>query len=158
MVTLDNKDVDQTKWAPPTNSAWEHQFKIELHQVGTNWKIYCVIFLLPLISSPLSLPPPLQSREVEICVRFRDGDSNILCGLLYLRLEDFFDSSANTVCLPLEPQGILLADVGGASCHVIQKFEMLLLNFYYLFTPLGNLRDPKNREKAAKAKERQKNI
>lgn len=83
VVALDNKEIDQTKWASSTNRAWEHQCRIELH----------------------------QSREVEISVRFRDGDSVLLCGILYLRLEDFFDSSANTVCLPLEPQGILLADI-----------------------------------------------
>ena len=58
----------------------------------------------------------LQNREMEITIFSRDADSSAalptLCGLLYLKLEDYFDtSSSNTHCLPLEPQGILLAEV-----------------------------------------------
>ena len=37
----------------------------------------------------------------------------VLSGMLYLRLEDYFDTSSSTHCLPLEPQGILLAEVRG---------------------------------------------
>ena len=33
MVSLDNKEVDQTKWSQPTNRAWEQQIRIDLHQV-----------------------------------------------------------------------------------------------------------------------------
>jgi len=40
-------------------------------------------------------------------------EGNVLCGILYLKLEDFFDTAACTLCLPLEPQGILLAEVCG---------------------------------------------
>ena len=82
-VCLDNKELDQTKWSCPTNKAWEKDIKIELH----------------------------QSRELEIAVRSRDGDVQSLSGLLYLRLEDYFDSNSTTYCLPLEPQGILLAEI-----------------------------------------------
>ena len=57
----------------------------------------------------------LQSRELEICVRCRDGDSSFLAGLLFLRLEDYFETSSTTLCLPLEPQGILLAEVSGGA-------------------------------------------
>ena len=54
-----------------------------------------------------------QSRELEICVHSRDGEVMVLSGMLYLRLEDYFDTSSSTHCLPLEPQGILLAEVRG---------------------------------------------
>ena len=33
VVSLDNKEVDQTKWSQPTNRAWEQQIRIDLHQV-----------------------------------------------------------------------------------------------------------------------------
>ena len=83
VVSLDNKEIDQTKWSPPRSRAWEKEIKIDLH----------------------------QSREIEICIRARDGDLTTLSGLLYLRLEDYFDTNSVTYCLPLEPQGILLAEI-----------------------------------------------
>ena len=83
VVSLDNKEIDQTKWSPPSNRAWEKEIKIDLH----------------------------QSRELEICIRSRDGDLTALSGLLYLRLADYFDTNSMTYCLPLEPQGILLAEI-----------------------------------------------
>ena len=83
VVSLDNKEIDQTKWSPPNNQAWEKEIKIDLH----------------------------QSRELETCIRSRDGDLTTLSGLLYLRLEDYFDTNSMTYCLPLEPQGILLAEI-----------------------------------------------
>lgn len=83
IISLDNKEIEQTKWRAPSNRAWEKEVKVELH----------------------------QSRELEIVIRSRDGDLQVLCGLVYLRLEDFFDANATTFCLPLEPQGILLAEI-----------------------------------------------
>ncbi|CAI8048891.1 Serine/threonine-protein kinase N2, partial [Geodia barretti] len=57
----------------------------------------------------------LQNRELEILIYSRDADAPShqgLCGLVYLKLEDYFDTSSSTThCLPLEPQGILLAEV-----------------------------------------------
>ena len=86
-LALDNKEIEQTKWNPPSNRAWEKDFKVEIH----------------------------QNRELEISVysrdRTRDGDLQVLCGLVYLRLEDYFDANSTTFCLPLEPQGILLAEM-----------------------------------------------
>lgn len=38
-------------------------------------------------------------------------ENNTLCGLLYLKLEDFFDATMQTLCLPLDPQGILIFEV-----------------------------------------------
>jgi hypothetical protein len=80
---MDNKELELTKWSAPSNRAWEKEVKIELN----------------------------QSREIEICIRSRDGELHVLCGLVYLRLEDFLDANATTYCLPLEPQGILLAEM-----------------------------------------------
>lgn len=51
----------------------------------------------------------VQNRELEVDIYWKEG--NVLCGILYLKLEDFFDTAACTLCLPLEPQGILLAEV-----------------------------------------------
>ena len=54
----------------------------------------------------------LQNRELEVCVHCKDNDAETLCGVLFLRLEDFLAySNSSTLCLPLEPQGILLAEV-----------------------------------------------
>nr|CAA73558.1 Protein kinase C-related kinase (PRKSD) [Suberites domuncula] len=82
-VCLDNKEVDQTKWGAANSSAWEKDIKFDLH----------------------------QNREIEVCVRSREGDLTVLSGILYLRLEDYFDTNGATYCLPLEPQGILLVEV-----------------------------------------------
>lgn len=51
-----------------------------------------------------------QSREMEIAVYWRDYRS--LCALKYLKLEDFLDNQKHRVQLELEPQGLLLAEVG----------------------------------------------
>ncbi len=82
-VYLDYKEVDQTKWAYGNSRAWDKDIKIDLH----------------------------QNRDIEIMVHSKDGDLIVLSGVLYLRLEDFFDSNGTTYCLPLEPQGILLVEV-----------------------------------------------
>ena len=34
-----------------------------------------------------------------------------LCGVLYLRLQDLLALPSTTLCLPMEPQGILLAEI-----------------------------------------------
>ena len=46
---------------------------------------------------------------MEIGVYWKEN--NTLCGLLYLKLEDFFDAAMQTLCLPLDPQGILIFEV-----------------------------------------------
>ena len=58
----------------------------------------------------------MQNRELEVDIYWKEG--NVLCGILYLKLEDFFDTAACTLCLPLEPQGILLAEVC-ANCNTV---------------------------------------
>ena len=51
----------------------------------------------------------LQSRELEISVLWKDYRS--LCALKFLRLEDFLASQKHGMCLALEPQGTLFAEV-----------------------------------------------
>lgn len=51
----------------------------------------------------------LQSRELEISVYWRDWRS--LCAVKFLRLEDFLDNQRHGMCLYLEPQGMLFAEV-----------------------------------------------
>ena len=46
---------------------------------------------------------------MEIGVHWKENST--LCGLLYLKLEDFFDATMQTLCLPLDPQGILIFEV-----------------------------------------------
>lgn len=44
-------------------------------------------------------------------MRYRDDDGESLCGVLYLRLEDFLSTPSSVMCIPMEPQGILLAEI-----------------------------------------------
>lgn len=50
-----------------------------------------------------------QSRELEMGVYWRDWRA--LCGLKFLRLEDFLDNRRHGMCLQLEPQGVLFIEV-----------------------------------------------
>lgn len=50
-----------------------------------------------------------QSRELEIAVFWRDWRE--LCGVKFLRLEDFLDNRRHGMCLQLEPQGIVFMEV-----------------------------------------------
>ncbi|GCB73814.1 hypothetical protein scyTo_0002896 [Scyliorhinus torazame] len=49
------------------------------------------------------------SRELEMSVYWRDWRS--LCAVKFLRLEDFLDNQRHGMCLYLEPQGTLFAEV-----------------------------------------------
>ena len=93
---------------------------VPLHPIPPSSFLFLSSALCSLDKSVLTtiFPPFLQSRELEICVRIRDGDSTVLSGLLYLRLEDYFESSSSTYCLPVEAQGILLAEVGHVTNHL----------------------------------------
>lgn len=67
-------------------------------------------------------------------------ENNTLCGILYLKLEDFFDATMQTLCLPLDPQGILIFEVliimltltrlGGQSLKDCVRIDMYLLLAY----------------------------
>ncbi|XP_057713382.1 serine/threonine-protein kinase N2 isoform X2 [Corythoichthys intestinalis] len=81
VLKLDNTVVGQTSWRPVSNQAWDHKFTLELD----------------------------RSRELEISVYWRDWRS--LCAVKFLRLEDFLDNQRHGMCLYLEPQGMLFAEV-----------------------------------------------
>ncbi|XP_015210724.1 serine/threonine-protein kinase N2 isoform X3 [Lepisosteus oculatus] len=81
VLKLDNTVVGQTSWKPISNQAWDQKFTLELD----------------------------RSRELEISVYWRDWRS--LCAVKFLRLEDFLDNQRHGMCLYLEPQGTLFAEV-----------------------------------------------
>ncbi|XP_016138274.1 serine/threonine-protein kinase N2-like [Sinocyclocheilus grahami] len=81
VLKLDNTVVGQTHWKPVSNQSWDHKFTLELD----------------------------RSRELEIAVYWRDWRS--LCAVKFLRLEDFLDNQRHGMCLYLEPQGTLFAEV-----------------------------------------------
>uniref|UniRef100_A0AAR2LHI0 protein kinase C n=1 Tax=Pygocentrus nattereri TaxID=42514 RepID=A0AAR2LHI0_PYGNA len=81
VLKLENTVVGQTNWRTVGEQAWDQSFTLELE----------------------------RSREMEIAVYWRDYRS--LCGLKYLKLEDFLDNQRHRIQLELEPQGLLLAEV-----------------------------------------------
>uniref|UniRef100_A0A8B9HR32 protein kinase C n=1 Tax=Astyanax mexicanus TaxID=7994 RepID=A0A8B9HR32_ASTMX len=81
VLKLDNTVVGQTTWKPVSNQSWDQKFTLELD----------------------------RSRELEISVYWRDYRS--LCAVKFLRLEDFLDNQRHGMCLYLEPQGKLFAEV-----------------------------------------------
>uniref|UniRef100_A0A8C9L7L1 Serine/threonine-protein kinase N3 n=1 Tax=Pavo cristatus TaxID=9049 RepID=A0A8C9L7L1_PAVCR len=81
VLKVDNKVVGQTNWGPVNNQAWDQSFVIELD----------------------------RSRELEISVYWRDWRE--LCAVKFLRLDDFLDNERHGMCLLLEPQGMLFAEV-----------------------------------------------
>ncbi|CAH2316297.1 serine threonine- kinase N3 [Pelobates cultripes] len=81
VLKVDNKPVRQTNWGLVNNQGWNQRFTIELE----------------------------RSRELEISVHWRDWRE--LCAVRFLRLEDFLDNERHGVCLQLEPQGMLFAEI-----------------------------------------------
>ncbi|NXH12057.1 PKN2 kinase, partial [Bucco capensis] len=81
VLKVDNKVVGQTNWGPVNNQGWDQSFVIELD----------------------------RSRELELAVYWRDWRE--LCAVKFLRLDDFLDSERHGMCLSLEPQGMLFAEV-----------------------------------------------
>lgn len=81
VLKVDNKVVGQTNWGPLNNQAWDQSFVIELD----------------------------RSRELEISIYWRDWRE--LCAVKFLRLDDFLDNERHGMCLMLEPQGMLFAEV-----------------------------------------------
>ncbi|XP_061459537.1 serine/threonine-protein kinase N3 isoform X2 [Rhineura floridana] len=81
VLKVDSKVVGQTNWGPVNNQAWDQTFIIELD----------------------------RSRELEISVYWRDWRE--LCAVKFLRLDDFLDNECHGLCVPLEPQGTLFAEV-----------------------------------------------
>ncbi|XP_076019936.1 serine/threonine-protein kinase N2 isoform X2 [Genypterus blacodes] len=81
VLKVDNRIVGRTHWRPLGKEAWAQSFSIELE----------------------------RSRELDISVYWRDWRA--LCGLKFLRLEDFLDNKRHGMCLHLEPQGLLFIEV-----------------------------------------------
>ncbi|NXQ87829.1 PKN2 kinase, partial [Nyctibius grandis] len=81
VLKVDSKVVGQTNWGPVNNQAWDQSFVIELD----------------------------RSRELEIAIYWRDWRE--LCAVKFLRLDDFLDNERHGMCLSLEPQGMLFAEV-----------------------------------------------
>ncbi|NWW87560.1 PKN2 kinase, partial [Rhynochetos jubatus] len=81
VLKVDNKVVGQTNWGPVNNQAWDQSFVTELD----------------------------RSRELEIAIYWRDWRE--LCAVKFLRLDDFLDNERHGMCLSLEPQGMLFAEV-----------------------------------------------
>lgn len=100
VLKLDNNTVAQTSWRPCSQQvvstficlkvsklfvgllqAWDQRFSIELD----------------------------KSRELEIGVYWRDWRS--LCGVIFLKLEEFIDNDRDGMVLHLEPQGLIFAEV-----------------------------------------------
>uniref|UniRef100_A0A2I3FVI6 Uncharacterized protein n=1 Tax=Nomascus leucogenys TaxID=61853 RepID=A0A2I3FVI6_NOMLE len=81
VLKLDNTVVGQSSWKAISNQSWDQKFTLELD----------------------------RSRELEISVYWRDWRS--LCAVRFLRLEDFLDNQRHGMCLYLEPQGTLFAEV-----------------------------------------------
>ena len=53
VLSMDNKEVERTKWAPPSNTAWEQQFRFELDRVSIH-NIYVLAFQI-LTDDPVKL-------------------------------------------------------------------------------------------------------
>lgn len=81
VIKLDNVTVAQTNWKPCSQQAWDQRFSIDLD----------------------------KSRELEIDIYWRDWRS--LCGVKFLRLEEFIDDVRHGMALQLEPQGLLFAEI-----------------------------------------------
>ncbi|XP_053523760.1 serine/threonine-protein kinase N3 isoform X3 [Artibeus jamaicensis] len=81
VLKVDNRVVGQTGWGPVTRQSWDQTFVIPLE----------------------------RARELEVGVRWRDWRQ--LCGVAFLRLEDFLDNACHQLTLSLVPQGLLFAQV-----------------------------------------------
>lgn len=80
-LKVDNKPVGHTSWGSVHNQCWDQRFSIELE----------------------------RSREIEISIHWRDWRE--LCAIRFVRLEDFLDNERHGVCLQMEPQGMLFAEI-----------------------------------------------
>ncbi|XP_073496314.1 serine/threonine-protein kinase N3 isoform X2 [Phyllobates terribilis] len=81
VLKVDNKPVTHTNWGPVHNQCWDQRFTIELE----------------------------RSRELELSIHWRDWRE--LCAIRFVRLEDFLDNERHGLCLQLEPQGMLFAEM-----------------------------------------------
>ncbi|MEQ2203057.1 Serine/threonine-protein kinase N2, partial [Xenoophorus captivus] len=66
----------------------------------------------------------LELDRLEISVYWRDWRS--LCAVKFLRLEDFLDNQRHGMCLYLEPQGMLFAEVNTCWLQVLPVYNRIL--------------------------------
>lgn len=121
VLKLDNTVVGQTSWRPVSNQAWDQKFTLELDRVTSTHflnyicaadSVLCLknaVGVFHIYFLCVCVCVTLQSRELEISVYWRDWRS--LCAVKFLRLEDFLDNQRHGMCLYLEPQGMLFAEV-----------------------------------------------
>ncbi|KAG8512817.1 Serine/threonine-protein kinase N3 [Galemys pyrenaicus] len=116
VLKVDNRVVGQTGWGPVAKQSWDQTFVVPLERVrlalmrpggghapgseapgaaGAMGRL-----------SPASL---MQAGELEIGVHWRDWRQ--LCGMAFLRLEDFLDNACHQLSLSLVPQGLLFTQV-----------------------------------------------
>ncbi|KAF5928208.1 hypothetical protein HPG69_016581 [Diceros bicornis minor] len=81
VLKVDNRVVGQTGWGLVAKQSWDQTFIVPLE----------------------------RARELEIGVHWRDWRQ--LCGVAFLRLEDFLDNACHQLSLSLVPQGLLFAQV-----------------------------------------------
>ncbi|XP_033104186.1 serine/threonine-protein kinase N2-like isoform X2 [Anneissia japonica] len=81
VLKLDSVHYGQTNFKPIGNQCWDTRFLMDLE----------------------------KARELEILIYWKDWRQ--LCALKFLRLEDFLDNQRHGMCLQLEPQGMLFAEV-----------------------------------------------
>lgn len=81
VIKLDNANVASTGWKPIGSKSWDQRFTIDL----------------------------VRAKELEIQLHWHDWRS--LCGIKYLKLEDFIDDNRHGIPLCLEPQGILFVEI-----------------------------------------------
>ncbi|MEE6513924.1 hypothetical protein FKM82_021790 [Ascaphus truei] len=94
VLRLDNTAVGQTAWKPEGPETWDQVFKLDLE----------------------------RARELQVSVYRRDYRA--LCGIKYVKLEDFLDHHRHRTYLELEPQGTLLCEVAFYN-PVIERFTKL---------------------------------
>uniref|UniRef100_H3CBN3 protein kinase C n=1 Tax=Tetraodon nigroviridis TaxID=99883 RepID=H3CBN3_TETNG len=81
VLKVDNRIIGRTHWRQLGSEPWAQSFSTELE----------------------------RSRELELSVYWRDWRE--LCGVKFLRLEDFLDNRRHGMCVQLEPQGVLFMEV-----------------------------------------------
>ncbi|XP_004593753.2 serine/threonine-protein kinase N3 isoform X1 [Ochotona princeps] len=81
VLKVDNRMVGQTGWGPVARQSWDQTFVTTLE----------------------------RARELEVSVRWRDWRQ--LCGVAFLRLEDFLDNTCHELSVSLVPQGHLFLQV-----------------------------------------------
>nr|XP_036863901.1 serine/threonine-protein kinase N3 isoform X2 [Manis javanica] len=81
VLKVDNRVVGHTGWGPVAKQSWDQTFVVPLE----------------------------RARELEVGVHWRDWRQ--LCGVAFLRLEDFLDNACHQLSLSLVPKGLLFAQV-----------------------------------------------